>query len=78
MAKKYFPEHWNDKRIEFLPVDWRTSLTLNDGREWYIDMHACVAFIKRRITAHCNLSLVDCEAGMYSGAKYGDFHCPTH
>ena len=31
MAKKYFPELWNEKRIEFLPVDWRTSLTLDDG-----------------------------------------------
>ena len=31
VAKKYFPELWNEKRIEFLPVDWRTSLTLDDG-----------------------------------------------
>ena len=32
VAKKYFGEEWDEKRIEFLPVDWRTSLTLDDGK----------------------------------------------
>ena len=31
VAKKYFNESWNAKRVEFIPVDWRTGLTLDNG-----------------------------------------------
>ena len=31
VAKKNFPECWNNKRVEFIPVDWRTGLTLDSG-----------------------------------------------
>ena len=32
VAKKSFQECWQDKRVEFLPVDWRTWLALDKGR----------------------------------------------
>ena len=31
VAKKNFPDRWNEKRVEFLPVEWRTSLSLDEG-----------------------------------------------
>ena len=38
VAKKNFSESWRDKRVEFLPVDWRTWLTLDKGAEtWFCE-----------------------------------------
>ena len=31
VAKKCFKDEWEEKRVEFLPVEWRTWLTLDKG-----------------------------------------------
>lgn len=31
VAKKRFPGKWSNKRVEFLPVEWRTWLSLDGG-----------------------------------------------
>lgn len=33
MEEKHFPEH-NDEHVEFLPVEWRSKLTLDGGGCW--------------------------------------------
>ena len=33
VAKKHFPDDWAQRRVEFLPCEWRTWLTLDKG--WY-------------------------------------------
>ncbi len=32
VAKKSFLDNWQEKRVEFVPVDWRTWLTLDKGK----------------------------------------------
>jgi phospholipase DDHD1 len=31
VAKKCFKDEWEEKRVEFLPVEWRTWLSLDKG-----------------------------------------------
>ena len=31
VAKASFADVWNDKRVEFIPVEWRTRLSLDNG-----------------------------------------------
>ena len=42
MAKKSFSEKWKEKRVEFIPLDWRTSLTLDDGAHVCVCVCVCV------------------------------------
>lgn len=30
-AQKHFPLKWKEKRVEFVPIEWRTWLTLDQG-----------------------------------------------
>ena len=30
-ALKHFPDHWKNRRVEFIPIEWRTWLTLDQG-----------------------------------------------
>eukprot|EP00731_Ephydatia_muelleri_P019995 Em0012g820a len=39
VAKRYFPEQWNEKRIEFIPVVGGQPLTLDDGILKRITLH---------------------------------------
>ena len=41
VAKKCFKDEWEEKRVEFLPVEWRTWLTLDKGRSYnYYSVHS--------------------------------------
>ena len=31
VAKKHFPDKWKHKRVAFIPIEWRTWLTLDKG-----------------------------------------------
>jgi hypothetical protein len=31
VAKNSFGDCWNEKRVEFIPVEWRTGLSLDEG-----------------------------------------------
>ena len=31
VAKKNFADDWKEKRVEFIPVEWRTWLSLDKG-----------------------------------------------
>ena len=33
IAKKQFPDEWAQRRVEFLPCEWRTWLTLDKGQQ---------------------------------------------
>lgn len=49
MAKKSFSEKWKEKRVEFIPLDWRTSLTLDDGA------HVCVCVCVVDVRGHVDV-----------------------
>ena len=40
IAKKQFNDKWSTKRVEFIPVEWRTWLSLDKGE--YGDCIRCV------------------------------------
>ena len=40
VAKKCFKDEWEEKRVEFLPVEWRTWLTLDKGRYYHFILGA--------------------------------------
>ena len=39
VAKKCFKDEWEEKRVEFLPVEWRTWLTLDKGRSYHFILY---------------------------------------
>ena len=42
VAKKNFAEQWKKGRVEFIPLDWRTSLTLDEGLCVFVCVFVCV------------------------------------
>ena len=40
VGKKYFGDTWREKRVEFIPVEWRTWLTLDRGMVGKITPHS--------------------------------------
>ncbi|XP_019858671.1 PREDICTED: phospholipase DDHD1-like isoform X1 [Amphimedon queenslandica] len=42
-ALKHFPDQWKNKRVEFIPIEWRTWLTLDQGAVASITPHGVKA-----------------------------------
>lgn len=64
VAKKHFPDEWAQKRVEFLPCEWRTWLTLDKGVLNTITPHG-VKMVREAI----NESAIDVM--YYLSPKYG-------
>ncbi len=39
VAKSNFADMWNEKRVEFIPVEWRSGLSLDNGSHGNMHMH---------------------------------------
>ena len=44
VAKKCFKDEWEEKRVEFIPVEWRTWLSLDKGTDYNSVMYSSSAY----------------------------------
>jgi phospholipase DDHD1 len=54
VANKHFSDYWKAKRVEFIPIEWRTWLKLNEGTVASITPHGV-----KSLRAFANDSLLD-------------------
>ena len=51
IAQKHFPEKWKEKRVEFIPIEWRTWLSLDEGL-YSTDFKIIITVCKRNVIQH--------------------------